>query len=103
MAKEAQTNLLDELLHPVRMRIVMALAGDQELTPLQLAEQLDDIPLATLYRQISRLAKAGILNVVEERPVRGTLEKVYGLNRAAELNLGPEAIAHLSKQDHLRY
>ncbi|RPJ49095.1 MAG: ArsR family transcriptional regulator [Chloroflexi bacterium] len=91
------------MLHPVRMRILMALTGSQGMTPLQLAEALNDVPQATLYRHINRLAKSGLLVVVDERPVRGTLEKVYAVNSAVPTHLGNEAFTSLSKEDHLRY
>jgi hypothetical protein len=73
-----------------------------------MAERMKDIPQATLYRQISRLVRGGLLVVVEERPVRGTLEKVYALNTAASPQFASyeeavEAINRLSKEDHQRY
>jgi DNA-binding transcriptional ArsR family regulator len=103
MTKNLTQQLLDDMLHPVRMRIIVALSGSQGLTPLQLAERLSDVPQATLYRQIGRLAKSGILAVSEERPVRGTVEKVYILNQAAPSYVAPQDFAELKKEDHLRY
>jgi DNA-binding transcriptional ArsR family regulator len=92
---------VDLILHPVRMRIVMALVG-KKLSAQELSELLRDVPQATLYRHINRLADAGLIEVVEERPVRGTLEKVYTLD-TRKSHLGPEELANLSKEDHLRY
>ncbi len=103
MPKDPTKELLEDMLHPVRMRILMALTGSQGLTPLQVADALSDIPQATLYRHINRLLKAGLLVVVDERPVRGTLEKVYALNRSTSTHLDNQAMAKLSKEDHLRY
>lgn len=103
MAKNSTQQLLDDMLHPVRMRIIVALSGSQGLTPLQLAERLSDVPQATLYRQIGRLAKSGILAVIEEHPVRGTVEKVYALNQATPAHIDPQGFAELKKEDHLRY
>jgi DNA-binding transcriptional ArsR family regulator len=91
----------DLLLHPLRMRIIMLIVG-KTMTAQQLATALPDIAQATLYRHINKLAKAGILNVVEERPVRGTMEKVYELNQAGAF-LGAEDIANFTKEDHMRY
>jgi DNA-binding transcriptional ArsR family regulator len=68
----------DLLLHPVRLRIILAVAG-REVTAQQLANELPDIPQATLYRNINTLAAAGILSVVRERRVRNTFEKTYAL------------------------
>ncbi len=73
------------------------------MTPLQIADQVRDVPQATLYRHINRLVRAGLLEQVDERPVRGTLEKVYALNRAGRSHLGGEDMAQFSKEDHLRY
>jgi DNA-binding transcriptional ArsR family regulator len=92
---------VDLILHPVRMRIVMALVG-KKLSAQELSETLKDVPQATLYRHINRLADAGLIEIVEERPVRGTLEKVYTLD-TRKSHLGPEEVANLSKEDHLRY
>ncbi len=108
MKKNETTELLDLALHPVRMRILTLLSGSQGLTPQQMAERMSDIPQATLYRHINRLAQGGLLIVAAERPVRGTLEKVYALNTAYEYQLvtdedALEAFNRLSKEDHLRY
>ncbi|GAB4190777.1 MAG: helix-turn-helix domain-containing protein [Roseiflexaceae bacterium] len=95
------TTKADLLLHPVRMRIVLALAG-QRLTAQQLAETLPDVAQATLYRQISKLVQGDVLAVVEQRPVRGTVEKVYALV-AQNANLSPEELASASREENLRY
>ena len=70
----------DLLLHPVRLRIVMASVG-REVTVQQLAAELPDIPQATLYRNINALAAGGILVVVKERRVRNAVERTYALTR----------------------
>ncbi len=70
----------DLLLHPVRLRIVMATIG-REVTAQQLAGELPDVPQATLYRNINALAVGGILVVVRERRVRNTVEKTYALTK----------------------
>lgn len=92
--------LLDLVLHPVRMRLVLALAKES-LTSLQLSERLADVPQATLYRHINRLSQAGVIKVVEERPVRGVLEKVYAID-PGRTSLGPEALSELTKEDYMR-
>ncbi len=93
--------LVDLVLHPIRMRIVMALAG-REMTAQRLAETLGDVPLATLYRHLNRLAKAGVLTVASERRVRGTLEKAYTLGSQGA-HIDPQQFAAMSREDHLRY
>jgi hypothetical protein len=56
---------------------------------------------ATLYRHINTLVKGGILSVVEERPIRGTIERVFALEGMAA-RLTQEDIANFSKDDHWR-
>ena len=73
----------DLLLHPVRLRIIKAFLGDRALTTSQLAAELDDVPAGSLYRHIARLTKAGVLQVVAERRVRGAVERTYTLRMAA--------------------
>lgn len=108
MQKNETKALLDLALHPVRMGILTLLAGSPGLTPQQMVERMSNVPQASLYRHISRLVQGGLLIVVEERPVRGTVEKVYALNKNNELQLvrgedALEALNRLSKADHLRY
>ncbi|MEI7054468.1 helix-turn-helix domain-containing protein [Nocardioides sp. CCNWLW239] len=64
--------------HPVRLRILQAVGG-RDLTTAQLRELLTDVPQATLYRHIAVLVDAGVLAVVSERRVRGTVERTYAL------------------------
>jgi DNA-binding transcriptional ArsR family regulator len=92
---------IDLLLHPIRIRIIQAIAG-KPLTPGHIAQEIPDIPLTTLYRHINALVDGGILEVVEERPVRGTLEKVYALVEGAA-RVRPEEIAEIGDEDQLRY
>lgn len=63
------------LLHPVRLRIVQAMLGRGELTTKSLAEKLPDVAPATLYRQVSALVDGGVLDIVSERRVRGSVER----------------------------
>ena len=92
---------VDVILHPVRMRVILALNSRRTLTPKQLAAELKDVAPATLYHHLNLLTDAGITQVVEERLVRGTLrEKVYTLSEVPNL-LSPDEVAHASK-DELR-
>lgn len=92
----------DLLLHPIRMRIVQTLAGGRRMSPADLAAELPDVPQATLYRQIGALADAGVLAVVEERPARGTPQRVYALVEGGA-DLAAEDLAAATPEDHLRY
>jgi DNA-binding transcriptional ArsR family regulator len=82
------------------MRILMALAG-HELTVGQLGQVLADVPQATLYRHIKRLADSGVVIVVSENPVRGTVEKVYTLDES-HASLKPDELARLDTDSHMR-
>ncbi|MBE0688508.1 MAG: helix-turn-helix domain-containing protein [Anaerolineae bacterium] len=90
----------DLILHPIRMRILVALSG-QTFTVKQLAEALPDVPQTSLYRQVNALADAGLINVIEERPVRGVIEKVYNTDTQKSA-LTVEELATWSKDDHMR-
>jgi hypothetical protein len=91
----------DLLLHPVRLRIVKAFLGDRALTTSQLAAELEDVPPGSLYRHVARLTRAGVLQVVAERRVRGAVERTYTL-RAAAAQLQPGEARFMSREDHTR-
>lgn len=93
---------IDLILHPIRIRILITI-GTQEMTAQQLARALPDVAQATLYRHIKTLAEGDILQVVDENPVRGTVEKVYALAEGGGSTLTAEELANLSKEDHMRY
>jgi hypothetical protein len=80
------TSHADLIAHPVRLRILMTIAGRQ-LSTQQVAALLPDVPTATLYQHVHKLVEAGILVPVQEIPKRGTVERIYALpDRAAELS-----------------
>ena len=92
----------DLILHPVRLRIILAFAGGLRLTPQQVAAALPDVPQATLYRQIERLYRGGALAVAAERRVRGAVERTYVLAEGGA-SLSPADLAKSSRDDHLGY
>lgn len=89
----------DLLLHPVRLRIVKAFLGDRALTTIQLAVELDDVPAGSLYRHVALLTKAGVLQVVAERRVRGALERTYTL-RLSAARISPEEAGTMTAEEH---
>lgn len=89
----------DLLLHPVRMRILRTLLGAGELTTAQLCQRLPDVSPATMYRHIATLTQAEILEVVRERPVRGTVERSYRVRQDKAL-VDDDARATMTKEDH---
>ena len=72
------------------------------MTAQQISEHLPEVAQATLYRHLNLLLKGDILYIAEERPVRGTVEKVYGLNQAAA-SLTPGDLAKASREDLMQY
>lgn len=91
----------DLLLHPVRLRVVQAFLGDRRLTTGELATELADVPAGSLYRHVARLARAGVLEVVAERRVRGAFERTYALCTSAA-QVGPAEAAALGPEEHAR-
>jgi Helix-turn-helix domain len=89
----------DLLLHPVRLRIVKAFLNDRALTTTQLAAEIDDVPAGSLYRHVALLTKAGVLQVVAEQRVRGTVERTYTL-RLLAARVGPQEAAAMTTEEH---
>ncbi|WP_160720961.1 helix-turn-helix domain-containing protein [Bacillus sp. USDA818B3_A] len=91
---------VDVILHPVRMRIIQTLIN-QQYTAQQIRECLPDVPQASLYRHINKLADAGVIHIIEEIPNRGTIEKVYSLQDPAMASIGPDQLKNFSKEEHM--
>ena len=87
------------LLHPVRMRIVQEFLGRDSLTTSELRRELDDVPVATLYRHVTALLEGGVLEVVAERRVRGALERTMVLH-LARAHVDAEAARGMTVEDH---
>ncbi len=95
------TPRLSLLLHPVRMRLVNALAAGQILTTSGLSARLPDLPKATLYRQVELLLRGGVFEIESERRVRGAVERRYRLARRGSL-VDPETVRAMTLEDHRR-
>lgn len=91
----------DLLLHPVRLRIVRAFLGDRQLTTAQLRAELDDVPIASLYRHVGALVDGGVLAVVSERKVRGATERTYRL-MAEAARVSADELRAMTAEDHRR-
>ena len=90
----------DLLLHPVRLRIVKAFLGDRALTVKQLAAEMPDVPAGSIYRHVTRLTAAGVLQVVAERRVRATTERTYAM-RIYAAQMQPDEIAAMTLDEHV--
>ena len=89
----------DLLLHPVRLRIVQSLLGGRARTTGQLREDLPDVAPATVYRHVATLLDAELIEVTDERRVRGAVERTYRLRDPAP-SVGPEEAAAMSPDQH---
>ena len=89
----------DLLLHPVRLRVVKAFLGERALTTGQLVTELADVPPGSLYRHVALLTRAGVLQVVGERRVRGTIERTYML-RLAAASVGAKEAEAMTVEEH---
>ncbi|UJB46105.1 helix-turn-helix domain-containing protein [Streptomyces sp. A1-5] len=89
------------LLHPVRLRVLHALAGERVLTTSQLRERMPEVPKVTMYRHVALLAEAGFLELVEEQRVRGAVERHYRLRRDRPV-IDADAASAMSLDDHRR-
>lgn len=70
------------------------------MTTAQLGERVPDVPPATLYRHVAILAKAGLLEVVGERRIRGSVERTYRLATGAA-SLGADDAASMTSDEHM--
>jgi DNA-binding transcriptional ArsR family regulator len=90
---------LELLLHPVRVRILHAMSGGLARTTSDLLARLPDVSKATVYRHVSQLAEAGVLEVVSEHRVHGAMERLYRLHRPGAV-IDPDEAAAMSLDEH---
>lgn len=94
-------DLTELLLHPVRLRIVRALSGGRSLSPGELCERLPDVPRTSIYRQLGLLVDGEMLEIAQERRVRGAVERFYRL-RSDRPAIAPEAAVTMTLDEHRR-
>lgn len=70
------------IMNPVRQRIVQYLLIHEKGTPGEIQAELPDVSTASLYRHIKKLYDGNCIKVVEEKRVRGTIEKTYALEQS---------------------
>lgn len=71
--------LMDCITNPVKCKLLLEIYAQGKVTARHLSEIYSDIPQATLYRHLKKMLSDGVLQVVEETPIRGTVEKTYAL------------------------
>lgn len=72
--------------HPLRVSIleILGIDGGRVLSPSDLSHELQ-IPLSNTNYHVTELAKAGLIELVRERQVRGATEHFYRLPVAGEV------------------
>lgn len=92
------SKVLSNLLNPVRMQIFQLFLTHETETVKRIAEELPEIPPASLYRHINKMVEDEILEICAEYKIRGTVEKVYRLkkNPLVEVN---EQMGDLDKEE----
>jgi DNA-binding transcriptional ArsR family regulator len=89
------------IIHPIRMRILAEL-GARQCTTRQLAAALHDVPQVSVYKHINTLIKHGIVEVISEQPIRGTMERTLAV-AAGQGRLSAEDFAKATTDDHKAY
>ena len=70
--------------HPLRVSIleILGIDGGRTLSPTELSRELQ-IPLSNTNYHVTELAKAGLIELVRQRQVRGATEHFYRLPTAS--------------------
>ena len=86
--------LAEIVMNPVRQRIFQYLLLHETGTVKEIRKALPDVPGASLYRHMKLLTESGILTVVGENRIRGTVESISRLGSAPppEKYLAKEAL-----------
>jgi DNA-binding transcriptional ArsR family regulator len=81
---ESAAGLFRALAHPLRAQILLTL--DRELlSPRELEQRLDGAKLGLVAYHVRMLRDDGLLELVETRRVRGSVESFYGLTPRGRL------------------
>jgi len=91
---------LDLIFHPVRLRLLQVLFNAR-LTTQEIADLLPSTPKSSIYRHLKLLLDEKLVLVVDTRPVKGILEKVYTLEQTPHLT--HDDLQNLTKEDHMRF
>jgi DNA-binding transcriptional ArsR family regulator len=90
--------------HPLRISILelLGLDGGRTLSPSDLCQELQ-IPLSNTNYHVTELAKAGLIELVRQRQVRGATEHFYRLPSrppgSAQRNIDPALVIRPRAED----
>lgn len=80
MKKDMNEKLMECIANPLRFRLLVEIMKHGKTTAKYLSETCDDIPQTSLYRNLKRMTADGLLKIVSETQIRGTVEKTYELS-----------------------
>lgn len=69
--------IMECITNPIKCKLLLEIYSQRQTTAKHLLDTLGDIPQATLYRNLKKMLNDGILKVVGETQIRGTVEKTY--------------------------
>jgi len=81
------TDHIKLLANPKIAQIFIEVSKQGRISAKQLTEILPDIPAPSLYRYLQKLHKAGILDIAEVIPIRGTVEKIYAVSKTFQVKM----------------
>lgn len=73
-------HMMEYFIHPVKSRVLMGIMKKERASAKELAAEFPDIPQATLYRYLKRMLEDEMIVLVEEKKIRGMVEKVYAIS-----------------------
>ena len=71
--------LIECLSHSIRGKLLRTIAEQERTTAKKLAQIINTLPQASLYRYLKKMVDDGLIEVVEENQIRNVKEKVYGM------------------------
>lgn len=74
-----QKEYLKAIANPQRQRMIQFIALNEKATVSDISKELADIPKPSLYRHIKILLDAGCIEIIDEKAVRGAIEKTYAI------------------------
>lgn len=77
--QQLNLKIMECVSNAVKCRLLIEVLKNGEVTAKHLAEKCGDIPQTTLYRNLKRMTEDGVLKVVNETQIRGTVEKTYAV------------------------
>lgn len=72
------------------------------MTARDLMDELNDVAQASLYRHLKALVDGGLLEIVDERPIRGGVERTYATVESAVM-LSYDDMAGVDSEEQFRF